>query len=172
MLDAGVIREEERFELIEGEIVVMSPKSVAHDDVQNALNLALARAIPEGLYVGNGSTLQLADDILVEPDLAVISRGLYKADRQGFARPSPEDVLLVIEIAVSSLTYDRRIKARLYARHGIREYWIIDANERRCWIHTAPSGDSWSSIVERGPNETLTTPMLPGFSIRLSDIGG
>jgi hypothetical protein len=69
MLDAGVIREQERFELIEGEIVVMSPKSVVHDDIQNALNLALARAVPERFYVGNGSTLQLAENILVEPDL-------------------------------------------------------------------------------------------------------
>src|SRR5258705_11221508 len=93
MLDVGVIGEDERFELIEGEIVVMSPKSVAHDDVQNALNLALAKAVPEGLYVGNGSTLQLTENILVEPDLAIISQGLYKTDRQGFARPTPQDVL-------------------------------------------------------------------------------
>jgi Uma2 family endonuclease len=171
LIEIGVISEEERFELIEGEIVVMSPASVGRDDLQNILNLALAKAVPEGLYVGNGSTLQLAEDVLVLPDLAVISSGIYKhGDRQRFARPTAQDVLLVIEIAASSLAYDRKVKARLYASHGIREYWVIDAAELRTWIHTAPSGDSWSSIVERGPDDVLTTAAVPGFAIKLSDI--
>jgi Uma2 family endonuclease len=171
LIEIGVIGEEERFELIEGEIVVVSPASVGHDDLQNILNLALVKAVPEGLYVGNGSTLELAKDILVLPDLAVISRSVYKGrDRKSFARPTAQDVLLVIEISASSLTYDRKTKARLYARHGLREYWVIDANERRAWIHTGPSGDGWTSIVERGPNEALTTAALPRFSIRLSEI--
>jgi len=171
MIEAGVISEEERFELIEGEIVVMSPASVGHDDLQNILNLALAKAVPVGLYVGNGSTIQLADNVLILPDLAVISRKVYKGgDRKRFARPTAQDVLLVIEISVSSLTYDCKAKARLYARHGIREYWVIDANELRTWIHAGPSGDGWTSIVECGPDDLLTTPAVPDFSIRLSDI--
>ena len=62
MVSAGVLSENERIELIEGEIVVMSAKSVAHDNVQNALNLALVRAVPDGFYVGNASTLQLSDE--------------------------------------------------------------------------------------------------------------
>jgi Uma2 family endonuclease len=80
-------------------------------------------------------------------------------------------VLLLIEVAVSSLAFDRRVKARLYARHGIRDYWVIDANERVTWVHTGPSGDGWTSIVERGPRDVLATDALPGFSIRLVDIG-
>jgi Uma2 family endonuclease len=79
-------------------------------------------------------------------------------------------VLLVIEIAVSSLTYDRETKTSLYARHGLREYWVIDANERRTWIHMDPMHGRWSSVVQRGANDVLTTPALPGFSIRLRDI--
>ena len=80
-------------------------------------------------------------------------------------------MLLLIEIAVSRLAFDRNVKARLYARHGIREYWVIDATERVTWVHTGPAGEGWTSIVERGPQETLTTDALPGFSIRLADIG-
>jgi Uma2 family endonuclease len=79
--------------------------------------------------------------------------------------------LLLIEVADSSLQYDRRIKARFYACHGISEFWVIDANERITWIHSGPSGDGWSSILERAPSELLTTPALPNFSIRLADIG-
>jgi Uma2 family endonuclease len=170
MIDAGVIHEDERFELIEGEIVMMAAKSIAHDRIKNALILAFARTVPDGLFVGVESTLQLAENILVEPDLAIISRSVYDADPKGFARPRPEDVLLVVEVAVSSMTYDRDIKARLYARHGIREFWVIDAHERVTWIHKGPTTDGWSSIVERGASETLTTPALSGLAIRLSEI--
>ncbi len=170
MIDAGVLREDESFELIEGEIVMMAAKSVAHERIKNALNLAFAKAVPDGLFVANESTLQLAENILVEPDLAIISRSVYAADPKSFARPRPEDVLLVVEIAVSSLSYDRDMKARLYARHGIRELWVIDANERVTWVHTGPSAGGWSSVVERGHAATLSTRALPGLSIRLAEI--
>lgn len=170
MVDAGVIREDERIELVEGEIVMMAAKSVAHDNIKNALNIAFARAVPDGMFVSIESTLQLADNVLVEPDIAIISRAVYKADPKSFARPRAEDVFLLVEVAVSSMTYDREVKARLYARHGIREFWVIDANERKTWVHMGPSGDGWSSIVERGPDEILTTPALPTFSIKLGEI--
>jgi Uma2 family endonuclease len=170
MIEIGVIGEDEKFELIEGDLVMAASKSVAHDNIKNALLLAFAKAVPEGFFVGVESTLQLADNILVEPDLSLISRAIYKADPKGFARPRAEDVLLVVEVAVSSMAYDRKVKARLYARHGIREFWVIDAHERVTWVHTGPTGDTWSSIVERGRSETLTTPVLPGFAIKLGAI--
>jgi Uma2 family endonuclease len=170
MIDAGVIREDERFELIEGEIVMMAAKSIAHDRVKNALIVAFAKAVPDRLFVGVENTLQLAENILVEPDIAIIARSVYDADPKSFARPRPEDVLLLVEIAVSSLNYDRDMKARLYARHGIREFWVIDANERITWVHTGPSGEGWSSVSERGPSDTLTTSALPGLAIQLHQI--
>jgi Uma2 family endonuclease len=170
MMDAGVLGEDERFELIEGDIFMMSPKGIVHENIKNALNLALARAIPDGFYVGVESTLQLADDILVEPDLSVIAREVYKAHSRAFAAPNPKDVLLLIEIAVSSMAYDRNVKAALYARYGVREFWVIDGNERVAWIHTDPSEGGWGSMVERGPADLLSTPAVPNFSIRLGDI--
>ena len=66
MIDAGVIDEDERFELIEGEIVPMQAKSVAHDNIKHALNLALARAVPDGVYVGIEATIQLTKDALAK----------------------------------------------------------------------------------------------------------
>jgi Uma2 family endonuclease len=170
MIEAGVIGEDERFELIEGDLVMMSAKHAGHDRIKHLLNMALVRAAPAGVLVGVEATLQLARDVLVEPDVTVISSSVYNVDPKTFAQPRPEDVLLLIEVAASSLTYDRKVKARLYARHGIREFWVIDANERVTWIHTGPSGDGWSSIVERGSNDTLATTALPNFSIRLCDI--
>jgi Uma2 family endonuclease len=170
MMEAGVIGEDENFELIEGDLVVMAAKHVGHDRIKNALNMALARSAPAGVFIAIECTLQLAKDILVEPDIAVVSQSVYASDKKCFARPRPEDVPLLIEIAASSLAYDRGVKVRLYARHGIREFWVIDANERITWVHTSPSGDTWSSVVERGQQDVLTTPAVPGFSIRLADI--
>jgi Uma2 family endonuclease len=170
MMEAGVIGEDENFELIEGDLVVMAAKHVGHDGIKVELNMALARSAPAGMLVAIECSLQLAKDILVEPDIAIVSRTIYAADRKTFARPRPEDVPLLIEVAVSSLAYDRGIKARLYARHGIREFWVIDADARVTWVHTGASGETWSSIVERGPQDVLSTPAVPGFSIRLADI--
>jgi Uma2 family endonuclease len=130
--------------------------------------VAIARALPDTSVLLPETSLQLADDVLVEPDLAVISRAAFKPGPENFARPP--DVQLVIEIAVSSLSYDRGLKARLYARHNIREFWVVDAKERTAWVHTGPSGDGWASIVERGPKDALTTQALPGFSIHLGEI--
>ena len=164
MMEAGILSEDERFELIE-----VSAKRVAHDRIKHFLNMALVRAAPEGAFVAIEATLQPGPDILVEPDIRVIFKSVYNVPPKTFAQPRPEDVLLLVEVAASSLAYDRRTKARLYARHGIREFWVIDANEGITWIHTGPTDESWTSIVECGPQESLTTSALPGFSVRLSD---
>jgi Uma2 family endonuclease len=171
MIEVGVIGPEENFELIEGDLVVMPAKHIGHDRIKNVLNMAFARSAPAGVFVAIECTLQLATDVLVEPDVAVVSQAIYTADPKSFARPRPEDVRLLVEIAASSVAYDRGVKARLYARYGIREFWVIDADKRITWVHTGPGGEAWSSIVERGPQEPLTTPAVPGLSIRLADIG-
>lgn len=171
MVEAGVISEDEKIELIEGEFVMMAAKGPLHDIIKSLLAMAMTRAAPPGLIVGVENTLQLAEDVLVDPDIAVVAQSAYSPQRKGFFNPRAEDVLLLVEVAVSSMAYDRDVKARLYARHGVREFWVIDANERITWVHTQPSGDTWGLIVKRGANEVLTTPALPGFSIRLADIG-
>lgn len=169
MVDAGILREDENVELIEGELVMMAAKYAPHENIKHALNLALARSVNDELYVAIESSLRLADDIIVEPDITVIARELYKTTRR-LVEPRPEDVRLLIEIAASSMTYDRKVKARLYARHGIREFWVIDPTERVTWVHTGPEGDGWSSIIERRSEDVLSTPALPGFSIRLQHV--
>lgn len=83
---------------------------------------------------------------------------------------TPAEALLVVEVAASSLAYDKGLRARLYARHRVKEFWVIDANASTTWVHTGPSGDGWSSIVEHGPHDALATAALPGFSIRLNEI--
>jgi Uma2 family endonuclease len=171
MIDAGIIGEDEKFELIEGEIVMMAAKGLAHERIKSALTVAVVRALPDQLTIGVEATLRLTDTIMLEPDIAVFPKELFNKSRSRFAQLDAGEAHLVIEIAASSIAYDKGLKARLYARHRVREFWVIDANERVTWVHTGPRGDGWSSIVERGPQDKLTTPALPNLSIRLDDIG-
>jgi len=170
MIDAGVISEDERIELIEGELVMMAAKGFAHDLVRNALAVAIAKALPDGVMMGAEMTLQFSDNTILEPDIAVYKRVALTRSEADFAQLGPGDLELAIEVAASSLAYDKEVKAQLYAGYGVKEFWVVDANERVTWVRTGSSEQGWSSIVERGPDETLTTPAVLGFSIRLQDI--
>jgi Uma2 family endonuclease len=169
-MEVGVIHADERFELVEGEIVMMAAaKGVAHERIKSALTVAISRALPDHLTIAVEATLRLSDTIMLEPDVAVFPKSLFHKST-GFVHLGRGEGNLIIEVAASSLAYDKELKARLYARHGVREFWVIDANSRSTWVHTGPSGDEWSSITERGPHESLTTSVLPGFSLRLGEI--
>ena len=170
MIEAGIIGEDEKFELIEGEIVMMAAKGLAHELIKSALNIAVVRALPDHLTVGVETTLRLTDTIMLEPDIAVFPKELFERQSAGFAQLDPGEAHLVIEVAASSLAYDMGLKAWLYARHRVREFWVADANELTTFVHTGPSGDGWSSVVTCGPDDALTTPALPGLSIRLGEI--
>jgi Uma2 family endonuclease len=170
MIDAGIIGEEEKFELVEGEIVMSAAKGFAHERIKSALTIAVARALPEHLTMGVETTLRLTNTIMLEPDIAVFPKELFRKSSVRFAELDRGQAALVIEVAASSLAYDKGLKARLYARHRVKEFWVVDAKAGVTWVHTGPSGDGWSSIVEQGPDEVLTTPTLPGFSIRLGEI--
>jgi Uma2 family endonuclease len=164
MQDAGIISEDENFELIEGEIVPMQAKTHVHELIKSALTMAAVRALPENLWLGVESTMYLSPNTFVEPDLVVYARGIKLEEVKG------RDILLAVEVALTSLAYDRGLKARLYARHGVRELWVVDAARRATFVHQGPEGQGWRSIVELGPDEPLTAAVLPGFSIRLGAV--
>jgi Uma2 family endonuclease len=126
--------------------------------------------LPDNLTIGVEETLRLTNTTMLEPGIAVFPKGLFKKSSTGFAELDPGEAHLVIEVAVSTLAYDKGLKARLYARHSVKEFWVVDPNERTTWVHTDPSGEGWLSVVKCGPQDALTTSALPGFSIRLGEI--
>jgi Uma2 family endonuclease len=170
MIDVGVIKEDERIELIEGELVVMASKGYAHEFVRAALTELLSDARPKGIRVLSEPTLQLEDNVVVEPDIAVFPRASFIESKAGFVRLPEGTILLLVEVAVTSLRYDKIRKAPLYARNGVREYWVVDANERKAWVYTKPTANGWSSMVEVGPEDELTTPAIPGLIIKLGEL--
>jgi Uma2 family endonuclease len=164
MQDAGIISEDENFELIEGEIVPMQAKSHVHELIKSALNIGIVRALPDNLWLGVETTITLSPNTFVEPDLVVYPRGMKLETVRG------ADILFAIEVALTSLDFDRGLKAALYARHGVGELWVVDAARRATFIHSSPENGRWRSVVERGSDEALTFSALPGFSVRLSAI--
>ena len=163
MQQAGIISDEERYELIEGEIALMQAKGPVHETLKSALTYHVVRALPDTLWFGVEATLYLSDDTFVEPDIVVYPREFRTNGPKG------ADILLAIEVSASSLDYDRGFKAQLYAKHRIREYWVVDAFNRTTYQFSEPQSKNWRRRVERGPSEMLTHSSLPGFSIRLSD---
>jgi Uma2 family endonuclease len=124
MVEAGVIGENERIELVEGDLVMMAAKGYAHEMVKKALIRALVTAAPDDVYVE--ATIQFAENTLLEPDLAVIPQPRVIKSDAGFVAVDRGGCLLVIEVASSSLGYDRGPKAKLYAGFGVREFRVVD----------------------------------------------
>src|SRR5258708_38925156 len=102
MIEAGIIREDEKFELVEGEIVMMASKGIAHERIKSALNIAVVRALPDHLTMGVEVTLRLTDTIMLEPDIAVFPKELFKKTWAGLGRHDPGEAILGIVLAVPS----------------------------------------------------------------------
>jgi len=164
MVEAGIIAEDENFELIEGEIVPMSPKGNQHEVIKAALTDAFAPR-PKQLRLAVETTLYLDERTFVEPDLCLYPKRILPESVKG------TDIVLAIEVAGTSLGYDRGLKARLYARHGVNELWVVEADTRETWVHRLPHADGqWGSIERIAPGTPLSPGALPEISVRMSDL--
>ena len=127
MADAGILSEHERVELLDGEIYVMPPIGPPHEDGTTRLSSNLICRLEDRAWVRVQNSVRLNDYGLPEPDIVIVRlRDDYHRNR-----PTPEDVLLVIEIADSSLRSDRDVKLPLYAEAGIPEVWIANVPARQ-----------------------------------------
>lgn len=163
MQEAGVLSEREKFELIGGEIVPVARRSSAYELMKSALIIALGKTLPDELWLGVHCTFYLSDDTILKPEIAVFARGKPLEDVRG------PDIVLAIDVIGANRSYCFDFKPRLYARHGINEVWLVDPETRVTHCLSSPDRQSWRERKEAGPNEVLTHPALPGFSIRLSD---
>jgi len=149
---AGVFADGERVELVEGGIVVMAPIGAAHAGLVDLLADRLKEQLGRRAIVRVQNPLRLSDDSEPQPDIALVNP---RDDYYTRAHPGPSDVLLVIEVAETSLAYDREIKVPVYARAGVPEVWVIDARTRRTLVYAEPSGDGYAVVLERAPGEAL-----------------
>lgn len=172
MLETGIMEEGEPFELIEGELVFMNAQGFAHDRIKTALGRKLGRFLPEDFFVGIEVSVQLSGSSIVQPDIVVAPDNAVARTAEGFLTIPAAQLLLVVEVASSSLSFDRGRKAALYAREGIAEYWVIDANKRRAWLHRGPSANGYRTVTPVAPEEELrpAAPELAGFAVSLRDL--
>ena len=166
MVEGGILAPDENLELIEGDLVPMAAKHHEHERVKSALILALVPALPRELWIGVESSIRLSAKTLVEPDIAIYRRALSLGDVRG------PDILLAIEVADTTLALDKGRKAELYAAYGVRELWVIDANQRVTWVHREPSLKGFQQVTTVAPNEELRPemPELAGFTVRLAEL--
>jgi Uma2 family endonuclease len=162
MVAAGVMEEDERVELIGGELVPMSPKGIRHEVVKRALLDRWIRARPEEVHIAPETTFRLSEDTYLEPDVVIYPRA---SGLQGLTGAS---VLLVVEIADSSLRYDIGRKAALYASFGIRELWVIDAVRLTARVFREPAPDGYRDPRDFVAAERLVPLVAPeAFALRL-----
>lgn len=151
----GILTENDRVELLDGRIYEMAPIGSAHAQCVRRLTELLVRRVTPRAVVSVQNPVRLNDRSEPEPDVAL----LEPKDVYGRRHPRPEDVLLLIEVADTSLDFDRDVKSLLYARAGIREFWVLALGEQRVHAYRGPGPGGYAehAVAERGSALDITT---------------
>ncbi|MEM9738469.1 MAG: Uma2 family endonuclease [Pseudomonadota bacterium] len=164
MLKQRIIDPNKKYELIDGVVFEMPSEGLPHRYLKSALIAHLNRTLPTGYFVMADATLDLGPGDAPSPDTYIIPAD--KADQP----VAPSDVRLVIEVADTTLADDLGVKADLYARYGVGEYWVVDIARGVIWVHRVRDGDGWAAPVEIGAEETVRCAGAPEIAVRLGDL--
>jgi Uma2 family endonuclease len=167
MIDAGILGEDDKVELVHGMLIARAPQGGPHARIIQRLNGILVRGLGEAYDVRVQLPLTLKPTSEPEPDFSIVAHG-----EEGSGSDHPSTALLVIEVSRSSLRWDRKVKAPLYARAGIPELWLIDVNGRRIEVMREPDSSAGvyrvSFVV--GPDDPLSPGALPGLRLTGRDL--
>lgn len=167
MAEAGILDEETRVELIDGEIIDMSPIGSPHAGTVNRLIQVFGRAIGQAAVLSVQNPVILGEFSEPEPDIALLRP---RNDFYTSAHPGPEDVLLIVEVSQSSLRHDREVKIPLYARHRIPEVWLVDVDNKRLGLFHTLGNDAYRNVVDPIALGTVTPQLLPQVPVDLSGL--
>ena len=166
MVDAGVFHEDDRMELIEGELIQMAPIGGAHVQLLNLLTRILVQQVGEDGVVSPQNPIALPPDSEPEPDIVVLRpECLYRTEV-----PIDQDVLLLVEVSHSTLAYDRDVKIPLYAKHNIPEVWIFETAARAVSMYREPAQNGYRRLLTPKHDETISPLLLPKVRLRLRDL--
>lgn len=166
MGEAGIFTEDDRVELIEGEIVAMSPIGSRHAACVDKIAALMRDRVP-GVIVRVQNPVTLSDDSEPQPDLSLVPS---RDDFYASGHPRPEDVLLLIEVADASAVHDRNTKLPLYARSGIREVWLVDLTTNMVEVHSMPSGRVYSRTERFERDATIVSPQFPELRLTAAEM--
>ncbi|MDN5870779.1 MAG: Uma2 family endonuclease [Nitrococcus sp.] len=164
---AGVFGPTERVELIEGEIIDMAPIGSPHAGIVGMLNNLLVPAVAGKAIVHVQNPIVLGDLSEPQPDIAVLEP---RADYYRHSHPTAVDLILLIEVAESSLDFDRQIKLPLYARYGVPEVWLVDLQHRVLVLHRRPHDGAYQESVVQQDLTRVAPRALPDAALDLSDL--
>lgn len=170
MADAGILTEDDRVELIEGEIIEMSPTGSRHAAcVDRIVNKLLSRFVGHGAIVRVQSPIRLSDFSEPQPDATLLRA---RDDFYSQSHPTPDDVLLLVEVSDTTASYDKKVKVPLYARSGIVEVWVVDLTREKIEVYARPSDGSYQHFAEAGRGESVTSATVPGLTLATEEIIG
>jgi Uma2 family endonuclease len=164
MVVAGILDEDERFELIDGEVVPMSPKGIRHEIIKVSLNKWWMKRLPHGFEYGQETTFRLNTVSFLEPDFVFFASTTRLADLK------PANTLLAVEVADTSLRYDTGRKAKLYALHGLQELWTINAETLQTHVFTKPADEGYLERRLIESTEILAPTFAPNLAIKLAEL--
>ncbi len=155
MGEVGILTPDDRVELINGEIIKMSPFKSKHTSVVKKITALLYRLVADQMIISVQDPIRLNQHSEPEPDIA-----LLKLSKDFYAKrhPGPKDVYLIIEVSDSTLEKDRTVKLELYAKAGIKEYWIVNLIENQIEVYKSPKADKYKLRELIGKNDNIIFP--------------
>jgi Uma2 family endonuclease len=166
MMESGIIREGERVELISGQIFTMAAKGTRHTLSTRKLFKHLLALIGDRADVQSQDPITLPNNSEPEPDIVIAK---LRSDDYVNSHPVPADIILLIEVADSSIKFDRETKAPLYAAAGITEYWIVNLIDDRLEIYRQPEGDIYTSIEIITPPRSISLPQFSDITLNIGN---
>lgn len=165
--EVGILTEDSRVELLEGELIEMAPIGGPHMAVVNRLTKLLVLAVGDSGVVSVQNPVSLPPRSEPQPDFAILD---VRASDAAPAVPSAQDVLLLIEVADTTLAYDRGTKLTLYAKSGIAECWIVNLQSKCIEVYREPAGDGYSKRIEFGAQDEVSPLALPTVKLAVAEI--
>jgi Uma2 family endonuclease len=169
MVEAGILTENDRVELVEGEIVEMAPKGSRHASCVTRMNALFIRHLGQSAVVRIQDPVRVGGRSELEPDVALVRP---RDDLYANSHPDSNDVLLLAEVSDTTLAYDRGVKLALYAKAGIREVWIVNLPDEVIEVYALPSGGIYQQTRVASRGEIIELQTLPGFAFAVNDILG
>jgi len=168
MAEVGILAQEARVELLEGELIDMPPIGSLHAGMVKFLLRLFTLAVGDTAIVDAQNPVVLDEHSEPQPDIAVLKP---RADFYTKSHPGPEDVLLLIEVADSSAHYDRSVKIPLYARANITEVWLVDLPQKRLEVYRLPRPEYADyQRIEHCRDGTVSPEKLPGVAVSVTDL--
>jgi len=167
MGEAGVFAPEARLELIDGEIIEMAPIGSPHAGCVNKLTELFFQRAEGQAIVSVQHPVIISDRSVPQPDLALLRR---RADYYSGSHPSASEVLLVVEVADTTLAFDLRTKVPLYARSGIPEAWVVDVNERTIHVFREPGEGGYTTTFAAPMGRSVASVALPQVVVEVSEL--